>query len=125
MGGGNQPACAVSLTLETVAGMAHLDLQDLQLSALNVTTNAAETELLMPGGNYDATLVNNATSTEITLPADGRHDIDLQVNAGTVTLHLPPGMAAQVKVEQSLGSFHASDVALQPVSGQDNVWQTS
>ncbi|GIK57763.1 MAG: hypothetical protein HND44_18515 [Chloroflexi bacterium] len=114
-----------ALTVETVAGVAHLDLQGLRLSSLTATTNAAESELLLPGGDYDATLVNNATSTAITLPADGRHAMDLQVNAGAVTLHLPPGMAARVEVDHALGSFTASNPALQPVPGEENVWQTA
>ncbi|MCL4265194.1 MAG: hypothetical protein KJ069_18405 [Anaerolineae bacterium] len=122
---GISPRVLAALTLETVAGVAHVDLRELQLSALTATTNAAEAELLLPGGDYDATLVNNATSTEITLPPDGRHAIDLQVNAGAVTLHLPPGMAARVEVDQALGSFTASSPALQPVDGQENVWQTA
>ncbi|HRQ38744.1 MAG TPA: LiaF-related protein [Chloroflexota bacterium] len=122
---GISPQVLAALTLETVAGAAHIDLRDLQLSALTATTNAAEAELLLPGGDYDAALVNNATSTEITLPADGRHAIDLQVNAGAVTLHLPAGMAAQVTVNQALGSFAANNPALQPVAGKENVWQTA
>ncbi len=122
---GISPHVLAALTLETVAGVTHLDLQDLQLSELTATTNAAETEMLLPGGDYDATLVNNATSTEITLPGDGRQTIDLQVNAGAVTLHLPPGVAARVEVEQSLGGFTVHDAALQPVEGQENVWQTA
>ncbi len=114
-----------AMTLEAVAGRSLLDLRDLQLDSLNLTASAGDIELLLPDGDYDASLVTNAASTEITLPQNGRHVINLEVNAGAVTLHLPSDMALHVEVDRALGSFSASNAGLRRVEGQDNVWQTA
>ncbi|MBK8905283.1 MAG: hypothetical protein IPM53_29140 [Anaerolineaceae bacterium] len=117
----NVPA---DMTLEAVAGRSQLDLRDLQLDSLQLTTNAGDVELLLPGGSYDAHLVTNAGTTEVALPENGRHDLNLEVNAGSVTLHLPSGMALHVEVDRALGSFSASNAGLRQVDGQENVWET-
>lgn len=119
---GNVPA---AMTLEAVAGRSQLDLRDLQLESLTMTTSAGDVELLLPGGDYDASLVTNAGSTEITLPGNGRHAINLEVNAGNVNLHLPSDMALHVEVDRALGSFSANNTGLRRVDGQENVWQTA
>lgn len=116
---------SAEMTLEAVAGPFQLDLRDLQLDSLTFSANAGDIELLLPGGDYDAHLITNAASTEITLPENGRHAINLEVNAGSVTLHLPPGMALHVEVDRALGSFSASNAGLRQVEGQENVWQTA
>jgi hypothetical protein len=103
---GNVPA---DMTLDAVAGRSQLDLRDLQL----------------PGGDYDAHLITNAGSTEITLPENGRQAINLEVNAGNVTLHRPPDMALHVEVDRALGSFSANNTGLRRVDGQENVWETT
>ncbi len=119
---GNIPA---DLTLEAVAGSSLLNLRDLQLDSLNLTLSAGDLELLLPGGNYDADLITNAGSSEITLPENGRHAINMEVNAGSVTLHLPPEMAVRVTVDQALGSFSAGNTGLRQVDDQENVWETA
>lgn len=119
---GNVPA---AMTLEAVASRSQLDLRDLQLESLTMTTSAGDIELLLPGSDYDANLVTNASSTEITLPENGRHAINLEVNAGPVILHLPPGMALHVEVDRALGSFGASNTGLRRVDGQESVWETA
>lgn len=118
----NVPA---DMTLEAVAGRSQMDLRDLQLDSLQLTTSAGEVELLLPGGSYDANLVTNAGTTEVTLPENGRHALNLEVNAGTVTLHLPSGMALHVEVDRALGSFSTSNIGLRRVEGQENVWETA
>jgi len=113
------------LTLEAVAGSSQLNLRDLQLDSLQLIVSAGDVELLLPGGNYDATLITNAGSSDVTLPENGRHAIDLEINAGSVTLHLPSHMALHVEVDRDLGSFSANDAGLRRVEGQDNVWETA
>lgn len=122
---GLSPRVPAALNLEAVAGTSHVDLRDLMLSSLVASANAGETELLLPGGNYDADLVTNAAAMELVLPAHGRQAIDLQVNAGSVNLALPPEMEARIEVDRTLGSFSVNDARLQPVSGEENVWQTA
>ncbi len=119
---GSVPA---ALKLEAVAGRSLLDLRDLQLESLTLAVNAGDVELLLPGGDYNANLATNAATTEITLPENGRHAINLEVNAGAVTLHLPPGIALRVEVDRALGSFNANNGRLRPVDGQENIWQTA
>lgn len=118
----NVPA---DMTLEAVAGRSRLDLRDLSLDSLTLSANAGDIDLLLPGGDYDANLITNAATTEITLPENGRHAINLEVNAGSVTLHLPTGMALHVEVDRALGSFSASNAGLRQVEGQENAWQTA
>ena len=118
----NVPA---DLTLEAVAGRSQLDLSQLLLDSLSLIASAGDVELLLPDGNYDADIVTNASTTEITLPENGRQAIDLQVNAGSVVLHLPADMALHVEVDSALGSFGSQNADLQPVDGQDNVWETA
>ena len=119
---GNIPA---AITLETVAGRSELDLSGILLDSLILKTNAADTKLLLPDGNYDADLETNAAVTEISLPADGRQKIDLGVNAGTVTLHLPADKAVRVEVDRALGSFKSNNANLVQVNNQENIWQTA
>jgi predicted membrane protein len=95
------------------------------LEALMLTVSAGDMELLLPGGNNDAHIITNAGSSEITLPENGRHAINLEVNAGSVTLHLPSDMALHVEVDRALGSFSANDAGLRQVDGQENVWETA
>lgn len=118
----NVPA---DLTLEAVAGRSQMDLSQLLLDSLMLTASAGDIELLLPDGNYNADIVTNAATTEITLPENGRQSINLQVNAGSVVLHLPSDMALHVEVDSALGSFGNQNPDLQPVDGQDNVWETA
>lgn len=114
-----------ALKVEAVAGRSLLDLRDLQLESLTLAANAGTVELLLPGGDYNADLATNAAATEITLPENGRHAITLAVNAGSATLHLPPGMALRVELDRALGSFNSNNAGLRRVNGQENVWQTA
>lgn len=118
----NVPA---ALTLEAIAGSSQLDLRELLLDSLSLTANAGDVELLLPDGNYVADLGTNASSMEITLPQNGRPSINLQVNAGSVVLHLPADMALRVEADSTLGSFNSQNTRLQPVDDQENVWQTA
>lgn len=125
---GLNPTIPTSLSLVAAAGSSYVDLSELTLRDLDFQAAAGEVELLLPDGDYDATLQTNAASSTITLPANGRHTLELQVNAGTVTLYLPPGMEARVEVKQSLGSFNSETIRLQRVSGteqKDGVWETA
>ncbi|MBK8989240.1 MAG: hypothetical protein IPM39_24780 [Chloroflexi bacterium] len=119
---GSVPA---ALKLEAVAGRSLFDLRDLQLESLTLAANAGDVELLLPGGDYHADLATNAATMEITLPENGRHTITLDVNAGSVTLRLPPGMALRVELDRALGSFNANNAGLRQMDGQENVWQTA
>jgi hypothetical protein len=114
-----------ALKLEAAGGRSLLDLRDLPLESLTLVANAGAIELLLPGGDYNADLATNAATTEITLPENGRHAINLEVNAGNVTLQLPPGMALHLEVDRALGSFNANNAGLRQVDGQENVWQTA
>jgi hypothetical protein len=122
---GLNPRIPVSLSLVAAAGSSNIDLRQLILQDLSVNTSAGEVELWLPGGDYDANFQTNAASTMIVLPSNGRHTIDLQVNAGAVTLDLPAGMEARVTVDKALGDLNAQEARLQPVSGTDNQWQTA
>lgn len=119
---GSVPA---TLKLEAVGGRSLFDLRDLQLDSLTLAANAGAVELLLPGGDYDASLATNAATTEIALPENGRHTINLEVNAGAVTLRLPPGMALRVELDRALGSFNSNNAGLSRVDDQENVWQTA
>ncbi len=113
------------LTVEAVAGRSELDLRDVLLESLMLSVNAGDMALLLPGGNYDANIITNAGVNEITLPEDGRHAINLEVNAGSVTLHLLPDMALHVEMDRAMGSFSTSNTGLHRVDGQENVWETA
>ncbi len=106
------------LTVEAVAGRSELDLRDMLLESLMLSVNAGDMALLLPGGNYDANLITNAGVNEITLPEDGRHAINLEVNAGSVTLHLLPDLPSGMgtlstplsEVDRAAGqAFNAND----------------
>ena len=123
---GLNPNVPATLTLDARAGYSNLDLRDLLLESLKLTTNAGNVEVLLPGGRYDAHLITNAGTTEVTLPGDGRQAIDLEVNAGFVTLHSPAAnVALHVEVDRALGAFSANSAGLRQVEGQENVWETA
>jgi hypothetical protein len=124
---GLSPRVPMALSLSSDAGSSRLDLRDLTLSELTAAANAGVVALLLPGGDYDATLAVNAAAAEITLPEDGRHTIELSVNAGSATLTLPAAMAARVEVNQSLSTFSAENSGLRRLSGDGDkeVWVTA
>lgn len=122
---GLNPNVPAELRLEAVAGSSRFDLHDLQLDTLFLLNNAGNSELLLPGGDYQAYLQTNAGVTEVALPESGRQSIDLQVNAGAVNLHLVQGMGLRVAVDQALGAFNVHHAGLRQVEGQQNVWQTA
>ena len=124
---GLNPQVPLALSLNAAAGSSRLDLRDLTLNELTATIDAGEVTLLLPGGDYDATLALNAAAAAITLPEDGRHTIELGVNAGTAILRLPPAMAARVEVNRSLSTFNAENSGLRRLSGDgdEEVWETA
>jgi len=118
----NVPA---TLTLDAIAGYSQLDLRGLLLRSLKLTASADDMDLLLPAGDYDAHLVINATTTEVSLPDEGHQTIDMEVNAGSATFHSPENVALHVEVERALGAFSADNIGLRRVEDQENVWETA
>ncbi len=122
---GLNPQVPTSLSLSASAGSSTIDLRQFVLQSLSLKTNAGEVEVWLPDGNYDASFETNAASGTVTLPKNGRHTIAVQVNAGSMILDLPAGIAAHVMVDQTFGDVTINDARLQPVSGGEDEWQTA
>jgi hypothetical protein len=121
---GLNPDVPISLELTAAAGASDLDMRHLTLTDLSLEIAAGDVTAHLPGGEYDARIDTNAAAASLMLAESGRQNIELNVNAGSVTIDLPPGMEARVEVDRALGSFDAGNSALGQV-GSSDVWQTS
>lgn len=119
---GLSPAVPMSLNLEAVAGSSELDFRELNLSDFSLKISAGEMTVFLPDGTYDIDVETNAAETNITLPATGKQNVNLRVNAGAVYIELPEGMALRVTVDQTIGSFNSSGLVR---VGDSDVWQTA
>jgi hypothetical protein len=117
----------LELTLDVNAGIGDVDLSQLQLAALALTTNAGGAEVMLPGGNYDGQVTVNAGSLTLTLPGQGRQSFDMSVNAGSLSLVLPTSIEARIEGHSSLGDLNIDDDRFELVSDEDGreVWQTA
>ena len=110
------------------AGVSDLDLSTLTLTHLSVESNASKTTLVLPAGEYAASLEANAGSMIVTLPTVGRQEVDVNVSAGSLTLYLPQDSQARIEVDLSLGNFSLDDDGRFAQLSTDNgheVWQTA
>ncbi len=109
------------------AGTSDLDLSELTLTHLSVESNASKTTLILPEGEYGASLETNAGSMVVTLPTTGQQEIDVDVSAGSLTLYLPENGQARLEVDLSLGSFSLDNGRFTQLSTDNGheVWQTA
>lgn len=86
---GLNPAVEYSLTFNTGAGEARLDLSSLKVTALRVDTGASDTEVSLP-------------------QAAGYTKVDLHGGANAIKLQVPPGVAARVHVEAVMAGVNVN-----------------
>lgn len=79
----------ITLDLKGGAGETRLDLEDLQVTELRLETGVS--------------------STRITLPANAGHtDVRAEAGVGEVTLRVPEGVAAQIRIKSGLSGIHVN-----------------
>jgi hypothetical protein len=89
-------AVPIALTLKTGANQAIVDLSGVRITSLRVETGASQ--------------------TEVTLPARGRFHADFSLGAASLTVNVPTGMAARVRVSQGISDVKV-DTARFPRNG--------
>ncbi len=98
------PDVVYNLELNTGSGKNEFDLDELQLSRLEIDGGSGAIDLTLPGGDYRTSI-------------DG--------GSGALTIHLPAGAAVRVDLDGGSGSFN-SDSELELVRGDkdDGVYET-
>ena len=79
----------MSLNIKTGANQAELDLGTLRLTALKVETGASQ--------------------TRVTLPAHGRLNANFSLGAASLTILVPEGVAARLRVSQGVSSVFVNE----------------
>ena len=93
------PRVPLELRVETGAASSQLDLTQLRVTALDLSTGA--------------------TTTLVRLPATaGTTTVRVSAGAATVTLEVPPGVAAQVRYKGGLSSFNVDQSRFPPAGDQ-------
>jgi hypothetical protein len=80
----------LDLKVETGASRARLDLADLRVRNLEINAGAADTRVRLPR-------------------AAGATSVRAQSGAATMTLEVPPGVAARIKLQMALGSSQVDE----------------
>ncbi len=113
----------VALGVTINAGQGSIELDGANLGSANLTVNAGSARVLLGGatnlGNVNGTV--NAGSTVLELPGGGR-SANLSLNAGSLTVCLPPGSPMRVAWAGALGSNDLSGAGLTEVDA--NTWET-
>ncbi len=121
---GLSPDVEMDLRLDVGSGSVDLDLSELALTSLEVDGGSGSITVAMPAGNYDANYDFGSGSVHLTLPAGGRHEIDLTSGSGAISIQLPASMEARIELDSGSGSFSA-DSRFDQISGGDaEVWET-
>jgi hypothetical protein len=120
------PGVETELRLDSGSGSVDYDLDELNLSYLNIDGSAGSAVVTLPDGVYDVDYDQGAGSLKMTLPENGRSTVEFDGSAGSMTLYLPLSMAARVELDGGAGSFNP-DSRFTQVSGDDKdegTWET-
>jgi hypothetical protein len=124
---GLSPELPLDLTIESGVGRANLDLSELDLSALTVSSGVGETFLLLPASSepYAATVNNGVGETTITIAEGAALDLTLDGGIGSVVIDVPDNAALHIEASGGLGEVHVPDgLAHNQASGDYDVWES-
>ena len=102
---GLNSAVTYDLDIELGVGETFLDLSDLQLSAVDMSTGVGLTRILLADGDYDLNVETGVGQTIIELPATGSLRLDVEVGVGEVVIRVPAGMSVRVIADRGLTAF--------------------
>lgn len=125
---GINPRIPTDLTLDVGSGAVVFDLQELTLTDLTIDGGSGSLEAALPAGDYNVSYDAASGATRMTLPGNGRQQVELDGSSGSITLALPPGIPARVEIEKGSGSVNVASGRLTAVEVDDNgdgIWQTA
>ena len=122
---GLSPDVALDLRLDGASGSYNADLGRLFLTDFELDGGSGSGDLIMPGGNYDASIDGGSGSVYLVLPRGGEQLFVIDGGSGSFTLVLPDSMEARFEVDHGSGAFNPGS-RLQQIGGDsdDSVWQT-
>jgi hypothetical protein len=107
----------MDLDVQLGAGESHLEIGDLDLDELEITTGAGEVEVYLTGRPTARRITIETGAGDVTVDMTGRWSSDLEADivggVGRLRLRLPDDVGVRVKAGKGLGKITASDGFLQ------------
>jgi hypothetical protein len=122
---GLSPDVALDLHLDGASGSYDADLGRLFLTDFELDAGSGSGDIIMPGGNYEASIDGGSGSVYLVLPRGGEQLFVIDGGSGSFTLVLPDSMEARFEVDHGSGAFNPGS-RLQQIDGDsdNSVWQT-
>lgn len=125
------PDVPLNLDIEGGVGPSHLNLTELDVTALNVEGGVGGTNLMLPARDkgYEAKVEGGVGGLTVTLPEDGALKLKLEGGVGGVNLRVPEGAAVRLVASGGLGGINVAG-AFNKISEKDEfmskigVWET-
>ena len=95
----------LDLNISLGVGESDLDLSDLQITDLDLSLGVGQTTVELPGGQYDAYVEGGVGQTQITLPDEGKIELNVEGGIGEMIIYIPDDTAVKIYVDRGLASL--------------------
>jgi hypothetical protein len=102
---GLNTAVTYDLDIQLGVGETYLDLSDLKLSAVAMSSGVGLTTILLAEGDYSVKVETGVGQTIIELPPTGSLRLDVELGVGEVIIRVPDGMKVRVQADRGLTAF--------------------
>ncbi|MBC8335586.1 MAG: hypothetical protein ISR59_11945 [Anaerolineales bacterium] len=92
----------LNLNISLGVGESDLDLSDLQVSEVNLDLGVGQTTVVLPNGEYQASVEGGVGQTTVTLPDKGQIKLNVEGGVGEIVIRIPKDMAAQIHVDRGI-----------------------
>jgi len=100
----------LEMNIQFGAGRGNLELMDLDVTRLDLSTGAGEFDIAVAGQLADLDLQAGAGEIRLDLRGDWQEDLDASIRGGVgqIAILLPSGVGVRVNVRQGIGSVEAT-----------------
>jgi predicted membrane protein len=119
------PSIPLSLDVNGGVGDSRLDLNGLNLTSLNINTGVGEVSVVLPQGEYPASIRGGVGSTDIRFSEGAVVTLTVHAGVGSTSITLPANTPVRLDASSGLGGVSVP-ADLVRISGEQNagVWQT-
>ena len=123
---GLSPHVPLDLTFDTASGSVDMDLQGLDLQALEVDSGSGSVKAILPDGVYDVNIDTGSGASSWTLSPNVSGAYTIDSGSGSVRLLIPNGVEVRLDVDTGSGAFSADDrFTLIDGDCDEGIWQTT
>lgn len=124
---GLNPRTPLDLFLDGGSGSLDLDLGGLTLEQLEIDLGSGSSQIVLPSGEYEATIDVGSGSSRIAFGENGRVQIDIDGGSGSIVLTIPDNVPAQIEINDGSGSFSMPDrfTLVEGERNDDSIWETA